>query len=92
MHHTARRFKEIAQSEFRQLEEQGLLDPHPILLHCTPACARELPADDFDGHVRPQDVWGRCAAQIFAVVSPDMHDAFDLTYNQELFQDCGLLY
>ena len=48
--------------------------------------------DDFDGHVRPKDVWGRCAAQIFGAVSPDMHDEFDLAYNQELFQDCGLLY
>ena len=92
MHQTARRFMEIARSEFRQLEEQELLDPHPILLHCTPACTRELPADDFDGHVRPKDVWGRCAAQIFGAVSPDMHDEFDLAYNQELFQDCGLLY
>lgn len=92
MHQTARRFMEIAQSEFRQLEEQELLAPDPILVHCTPASARELPADDFDGHVRPKDVWGRCAAQIFAVVSPSMHDEFDLAYNQELFQDCGLLY
>jgi hypothetical protein len=77
MHQTARRFMEIARSEFRQLEEQELLDPHPILLHCTPACTRELPADDFDGHVRPQDVWGRCAAQIFGVVSPDMREPMD---------------
>ena len=92
MHQTARRFMEIARSEFKQLEEQELLDPHPILVHCTPACSRELPADDSDGHVRPQDVWGRCAAQIFGSVSPAMHDAFDLAYNQELFRDCGLLY
>jgi hypothetical protein len=92
MHHTARRFMEIARSEFKQLEEQELLDPYPMLVHCTPACTRELPAGDFDGHVRPKDVWGRCAAQIFGAVSPDMHDEFDLAYNQELFQDCGLLY
>ncbi len=92
MHQTARRFAEIARSEFRQLEEQELLDPHPVLLHCTPACTRELPTDDFDGHVRPKDTWGRCSAQIFGSVSPDMHDEFDLVYNQELFKDCGLLY
>jgi hypothetical protein len=92
MHQTARRFTEIARSEFRQLEEQELLAPDPILVHCTPALARELPAEDFDGHVRPKDVWGRCAAQIFGAVSPAMHDEFDLAYNQELFQDCGLLY
>lgn len=92
MHQTAQRFMEIARSEFRQLAEQELLAPDPILVHCTVACARELPADDFDGHVRPKDVWGRCAAQIFGAVSPAMHDEFDLAYNQELFQDCGLLY
>ena len=92
MHQTARRFMELARSEFKQLEEQELLDPNPILVHCTVACSRELPADDFDGHVRPKDVWGRCAAQIFGSVSPAMHDAFDLAYNQELFRDCGLVY
>jgi hypothetical protein len=92
MHQTARRFMQIAQSEFRQLEKLGVLEPDPILLHCTAACTRDLPARDFQGHVRPQDVWGRCAAQIFGSVSPDMHDEFDLAYNQELFQECGLLY
>jgi hypothetical protein len=92
MHRTAQRFVEIARSEFRQLEEQELLAPDPILVHCTVGRARELPAPDFDGHVRPKDVWGRCAAQIFGAVSPAMHDEFDLAYNQELFRDCGLLY
>ncbi len=92
MHKTARRFMEIGKSIFRQLEEQELLDPHILTIHCTPACARELPAADFTGHVRPKDVWGRCAAQIFGSVSPDMHDEFDLAYNSELFKDCGLVY
>ena len=92
MHKTARRFMEIADSMFRQLEEQEVLESRPFTLHCTAACARELPADDFDGHVRRKDVWGRCSAQIFDSVSPDMHDEFDLTYTQELFKDCGLLY
>ncbi len=92
MHQTARRFMEIAEVEFRQLEEQQLLDPRPILLHCTPACTGDLPGRDFAGQVRRQDVWGRCAAQIFSAVSPEMHDEFDLAYNQQLFGGCGLLY
>lgn len=92
MHKTARRFTEIGQAQFKQQEEQGLLDSRHYLLHCTPACSRELPAPDHAGRFRPKDVWGRCAAQIFAAVSPDMHDEFDLAYNQELFKDCGLLY
>ena len=92
MHETVRRFAEIAACVFRQYAELDLLDPHLDLLHCTPACTRDLPAADFAGKVRPKDVWGRCAAQIFGSVSPEMHDAFDLAYNQKLFGECGLLY
>lgn len=92
MHETARRFKEIGRSVFEQYLALGVYETNPLLLHCTPACATELPAPDFDGTLRPQDVWGRCSAQIFSAVSPAMHDEFDLTYNQELFGDCGLLY
>jgi hypothetical protein len=92
MHETARRFMEIAAAMFRQCADLDLLDPHLELLHCTAACSRELPAADFTGKVRPKDVWGRCAAQIFGSVSPEMHDEFDLAYNEKLFGDCGLLY
>jgi hypothetical protein len=92
MHRTARRFTDIAAATFRQYRDLDLLHPSPFLLHCTVACSRDLPASDFTGKVRYQDVWGRCAAQIFGSVSPDMHDEFDLAYNQELFSECGLLY
>ena len=92
MHQTAQRFMEIAASTFKQYEELGLLETNPILLHCTPACTRDLPAEDYDGRARMKDVWGRCAAQIFGSVSPEMHDQFDLAYNEKLFGDCGLLY
>jgi hypothetical protein len=92
MHHIARRFLEIGQSTFQQYEQLGLLHTSPFLLHCTPACTRDLPAPDFAGTVRPKDTWGRCSAQIFSAVSPAMHDEFDLVYNQQLFGACGLLY
>ncbi len=92
MHRTARKFMEIAKALFRQYLDLGLLEARPLLLHCTPACARELPAVGFTGTIRPKDVWGRCAAQIFASVSPEMHDEFDLQYNQEVFAQCGLVY
>jgi hypothetical protein len=92
MHATVQRFAELAESRFRQYEELGLLDPDQVQLHCTVGCSDELPADDFDGTVRRKDVWGRCAAQIFGSVSPDMHDEFDLAYNEKLFGGCGLLY
>lgn len=92
MHKTARRFADIGEAMFRQYAELDLLDPNLPLVHCTAAYARDLPAADFDGKVRPKDVWGRCAAQIFGSVSPDMHDEFDLAYNEKLFGDCGLVY
>jgi len=92
MHKTAEKFMEIGAATAKQYEELDLLEANLLLLHCTPACARELPAADFSGKVRLQDTWGRCAAQIFSEVSPQMHDEFDLAYSQKLFGDCGLLY
>lgn len=62
MHATVRRFVENVRVFFKQMEEQDLLDSYGLLIHCTPACARELPAPDFTGYVRPRDVRGRCAA------------------------------
>jgi len=92
MHATVLRFTEIAEAQFRQYAELGLLEANSMLVHCTVACTDELPAEDFAGKVRPKDTWGRCAAQIFDSVSPEMHDEFDLVYNQRLFGDCGMVY
>ncbi len=92
MHKTAEKFTDIGAATARQYQELGLLDANPLLLHCTPACARELPAEDFSGKVRLKDVWGRGSAQIFSSVSPSMHDEFDLQYSQKLFGGCGLMY
>jgi hypothetical protein len=92
MHRTAQRFMEIGQAMFAQYEALGLLDTKPVTLHCTVAHTRELPAKDFTGRPRLKDVWGRCAAQILGSVSPDMHDEFDLAYNEKLFGGCGLVY
>jgi len=92
MHRTAARFRDIGLATFRQLVEKDLLHATPLLLHCTPACTRNLPAPDFAGTVRPQDTWGRCAAQILGSVSPDMHDEFDFSYAAPLVSACGLVY
>jgi len=92
MHQIAARFTEIIEAIFSQYEALNLLAPDQMLVHCTVGCTDELPAADFNGKVRRQDVWGRCAAQIFGSVSPDMHDEFDLAYNQKTFGGCGLLY
>ena len=92
MHKTAKKFTDIGAAVARQYQELNLLDTRPLLMHCTPACAKELPAADFSGKMRLRDVWGRSACQIFSSVSPSMHDEFDLAYSQNLLGECGLLY
>ena len=53
----------------------------------------ELPAKDFDGeHVRPIDLWGNGAAQIFSEVSPEMHAEFALKYEIKWMERFGLNY
>jgi len=53
----------------------------------------ELPAEDFDGeHVRPIDLWGNGAAQIFSEVSPEMHAEFALQYEIKWMKRFGLNY
>ncbi|MCL4385497.1 MAG: hypothetical protein M1326_04190 [Cyanobacteria bacterium] len=53
----------------------------------------ELPQRDFNhNHVRTIDLWGNCAAQIFAGVSPEMHDEFALQYEINWMKRFGLNY
>ncbi len=56
-------------------------------------CSDDLPAGDFDGEqVRPIDMWGNAAAQIFSEVSPDMHAEFALNYEKKWMERFGLNY
>lgn len=51
----------------------------------------ELPQPDFDGdRVRIQDLWGHASTQIFADVSPAMHEEFALQYEARLLTRFGL--
>jgi hypothetical protein len=51
----------------------------------------ELPQPDFDGsHVRAKDLWGHATTQIFADVSPDMHEEFALQYESRFLHRFGL--
>jgi len=53
----------------------------------------ELPQKDFDGSkVRPRDMWGSSAAQIFVAVSPKMHEDFSIRYEAEWLKNFGLNY
>ena len=53
----------------------------------------ELPRPDHDGqHVRPIDLWGNGAAQIFSEVSPEMHAEFAVQYEIRWMERFGLNY
>jgi hypothetical protein len=51
----------------------------------------ELPSDGFDAaRVRAIDQWAHATTQIFAEVSPAMHDEFALTYEKRFLSRFGL--
>jgi len=53
----------------------------------------ELPKPGFDpGHIRSIDLWGCAAAQIFAAVSPEMHEEFAVKYEKRWLDRFGLTY
>ncbi len=53
-------------------------------------CTDELPAPDFDGHVRLQDMWGHGESQEFVGVGPDLFHEFALQYQLPLLNRFGL--
>jgi hypothetical protein len=42
--------------------------------------------------ILPKDIWGSCTAQIFAEVSPEMHEEFALQYERKWLERFGLTY
>ena len=85
---------DIALSRLEQFEALDLFDNEPAELHCTPALTKALPSAGYNGanKVTRKDVWGRGAAQIFASVSREMHDEFDIEYMKRTIGQCGLVY
>lgn len=76
-----------------QLEAQGLLGQPQSLIHCTGAYTDELPALGFDPQrPRAKDLWTMGMAQIFASVSPAMHQTFELDYATRWYERFGLVY
>jgi hypothetical protein len=50
----------------------------------------ELPQADFDGHVRPQDMWGFADSQETVNVSPRMYEKFIFPYEKPILDRFGL--
>ncbi|HDZ21064.1 hypothetical protein LCGC14_0647480 [marine sediment metagenome] len=56
-------------------------------------CTDELPGERFDpDHVRLHNQWGCATAQIFSVVSPEMHWQFALRHEMRILERFGLTY
>lgn len=92
LHATMRRILEIKKETLRRAEEMNLLDPYMPTLHCTAGLVDDLPGVPQDGKVTAKNLWARGTAQVFANVSPAMHDEFEIEYVKEYFANFGLLY
>ncbi len=94
MHKIVQKFTDISLSYLDQIEKINMLDNNPYqMLHCTPADTSDLPAGEIDqNNLSKKDIWGRGAAQIFASVSNEMHDEFDIEYMKKVVGQCGLVY
>jgi hypothetical protein len=93
MHRLMRRFVDAHVKQLDQFEAQDLLGPTQGLIHCTGAWTDELPAPGFQpGHARTKDLWTAGMAQIFATVSPAMHDEFEIEYAIPWYRRFGLGY
>lgn len=92
LHAFMRKYVDIRKELLRREEEMGLLDAHLPNLHCTPGLVDDLPGEIRGGKVTRANLWGRGTAQMFASVSPRMHDEFEIEYAKEFFDGFGLVY
>lgn len=90
MHRLMARLTDIFLDKLAQYEALDLLDGDAYYCHCASALTNDLPAAG--DRVRACNTWGRGLAQIFASVSPAMHDEFDITYAIRALEPFGLVY
>jgi hypothetical protein len=96
IHAIMRRMTDSFLSRMTQTESLGLLSPSNDLVRVGSGAAGytgELPQPDAArDRVRLIDQWGGATPQIFADVSPAMHEEFALRYEIEVMSRCGLNY
>ena len=93
IHKMMRRFTDAHLGLLDQLESQGLLACDIPTIHCSGAYSDELPAAGFkSSKPRAKDTWTSGMAQIFATVSPAMHDEFEIEYAIPWYDRFGLTY
>jgi hypothetical protein len=90
MHKTVSKFTDIFIDKIRQYNELGLFDGDSYYNQSTAALTNDLHPNY--KNTTSNGVWGRGLAQIFASVSPDMHDEFDIKYMMKAMEPFGLVY
>ena len=74
-----------------QMEKYGLYDPRVLSLHCTPGTVTP-PTEPDPAQYGCKDIWFRTMAQMFNMVSPEVHDEFDIQYSIPLASRCAYTY
>jgi hypothetical protein len=96
IHHAMERLTKACLRQLEQYERLDLLSLNNHNLRIGSGglgYTDQLPQPDFDPHrVRPIDLWSSAAAQIFAAVSPRMHQEFALQYERRWLKRFGLAY
>ena len=93
MHRLVGRMTQGYLSMLDQLERQGLLCGPQSLIHCTGAYTDDLPAAGYDPQrPRTKDLWTFGLAQMFATVSPEMFQEFEVDYAGRICERFGLVY
>ena len=89
----------LMQYQMDEYEKLGVIDVGNPLIHCTGAYCDELPG--FHGESEEEldklrystkNVWTYGSAQLFSMVSPEMHDEFEIAYQMKWYERFGMGY
>jgi len=90
---TVRKFVDMTVSTIKQCEELNLLDAKLQYIHCTGAYTNDLPPAGYnETKTRAKDCWSFGMAQLFATVSPAMHEEFEIDLVKPVYELFGLMY
>ncbi len=86
------RYTQCALARLDQLEAMGLIrTQRSDYIHCTAGLCNDLP-EVTGGPATRKDIWGRGTAQIFAAVSPAMHQEFEIEFAKRFFAGFTRVY